>query len=58
MKLKEMMDQKVEEYDKLARMHANGDADCNTLEVKTTEMFTEVCHFLANYLGKGGINKI
>ena len=56
--LKEMMNQKGEEYDKLARKHANGDADCNTLEVKTTEIFSGVRQFLANYLGKGGIDQI
>ena len=57
-KLKEVMEQKIEEYDKLVRRHANGNADWNTLEVKTTEIFTEVRCFLVNYLGEGEINKI
>ena len=55
-KLKEVMDQKIEEYDNLACRHTNGNADWNTLEVKTTEIFTEVRRFLANYLGEGEIN--
>ena len=56
--LKELMDQKEEEYDKLAGKHENGNARCNTLEVKATEIFSGVRQFLANYLGKGGIDKI
>ena len=56
--LKELMDQKEEEYDKLARKHENGNARCNTLEVKATEIFSGVRQFLENYLAKGGANQI